>query len=295
VAETLGSLIDYIGNQLQGFYVDQPMYATTDGLVQANALEIKLTLPEQAQPQGLLELDGELIHVQSFDADTGIATVPAWGRGQQGTTPAVHASGSRVTVNPRYPRNRIAQVINQVVAGLCPPLFAVQRGTFTTTPLVWEYALPTTTRNLIAAEYRPFSSSQYDWTPIRSAHIKRDSGLPTLHIGDRGIDAYSCEVRYTVAANPTAFTSEAQAFTACGLPESCIDIVSLGSIPRLVTTNDLARQQLTSVEASERAVLLPSGSGPATARFYMQMYEARLKAEAQRLRQEYPLRVMRTI
>jgi hypothetical protein len=98
-----------------------------------------------------------------------------------------------------------------------------------------------------------------------------------------------------VAANPTPFTSEAQAFTFCGLPESCIDIVSLGAIPRLVTTNDLARQQLASVEASERAALVPSGSGPATARFYMQMYEQRLQAEVQRLRQEYPLRVMRTI
>lgn len=295
MAETLGSVIDYISNQLQGFMQDSPMYATLNGGISPSSLSLTLTLPAQAQPQGLVEIDGELIHVQSFDTLTGTATIPAWGRGQQGTTAATHASGARVTVNPRYPRGRIAQVVGQVIAGMCPPLFAVQRGSFDTTPLVWEYALPAGTRNLIGAEYRPFASAEWDWRPIRSAHIKRDSGSPMLHIGDRGLDVLPCEVRYTVATNPTAFTSEAQAFTTCGLPESCIDVVSLGAIPRLVSTNELARQQLASVEASERGTIIPAGSGSAAARFYMQMYESRLKAEVLRQRQEYPLRVMRTI
>jgi hypothetical protein len=88
VAETLGSLIDYIGNQLQGFYVDQPMYATTDGLVQANALEIKLTLPAQAQPQGLLEIDGELIHVAVVRPGHGYCHGPG-----VGSRPAGHDAG----------------------------------------------------------------------------------------------------------------------------------------------------------------------------------------------------------
>lgn len=292
--ETFGGVVDYISSQLSGFVTDQPMYATTETAMSPTALTVKLSLPAQSQPQGVIEIDDELMFVQSFNAETGIATIPKWGRGQQGTTATSHATDAKVTVNPRFPRGRIAQVANQVIAGMCPPLFAVQRGSFTTVPQQWEYPLPASTRNLISCEYRLFGSDAYDWMPLRGAHIKRDSGSPTLHVGD-AVGCAQVEVRYTVACNPAPLTTYTQAFTASGLPESCIDIVSLGSIPRLITTAELARQQITSVEASERALLMPSGSGAAAARLYMQMYEARLSAEVKRQRQEYPLRLMRNI
>jgi hypothetical protein len=145
------------------------------------------------------------------------------------------------------------------------------------------------TRNLLRAEYRP-AGSPYDWQPIRHAVVKRDSGVPMLRID---VSPMQCEVRYTVATNPTPLVADADLFTATGLPESCIDIVSLGAIPRLISTAELARQQHTSVEASERSTLIPAGSGTAAARFYMQMYQDRLAAEVQRQRQEYPLTVRR--
>lgn len=289
MAETFGSIIDYVDNQLQGFTTDSPMYASTTTLMQAGSLSVGLDVPAQSQPQGVIEIGGELLQVDSWSSDGSTATIYPWGRGVQGTTAAAHPIGSKVIVNPRYPRHRIGQVINQVIAGMCPPLFAVQTGTFTAEPLTYEYALPASTRNLLRVESR--ATAAYDWCRVRSATVKRDSGAPTLHVNG---DVYATqEIRYTVAANPTPFTSESQAFTTCGLPESVIDIVSLGAIPRLVTTTDLARQQLNSVEVSERAVLIPSGSAPATARFYMQMYQDRLAAEAKRLRQEYPLTLMR--
>jgi hypothetical protein len=195
-------------------------------------------------------------------------------------------------VNPKYPRRRIGQVVNQVIAGMCPPLHGVARGSFDVVPLVYEYALPTNTRNLLRAEYRPFGSSAYDWTPLRSAVVKRDSGTPMLHVN---APVSTVEVRYTVATNPIPLVNDADLFTATGLPESCIDIVSLGAIPRLISTAELARQQHTSVEASERSALIPAGSGTAAARFYMQMYQDRLAAEVRRQRQEYPLTVRRNV
>lgn len=293
--ETVGNVIDYIQSQLQGFSTDNPMYGTTTGSIQANDLEFTMSLPSQSEPVGILEIDTELIHVGSYDAATETCTVPAWGRAQGGTTAASHAAGSRVSINPRYPRIRILQVINQVVAGMCPPLFAVGTSTFDVETLTWDYALPTGTRNLLRTEWRPYGSDAFDWRPVRSAFIKRTSGSPMLHLPDGLIAHASSEVRVVVAKNPTAFTSESDLFTASGLAESAIDIVSLGAIPRLVTTAELARQQLTSVETSERATLVPATSGTSVARFYQQMYEARLEAEAMRLRQEYPLTMMRNM
>jgi hypothetical protein len=295
VPETLGSVIDYVTNQLQGFTTDNPMYGTLTQVAQDEDLELVIELPAQSEPVGVVEIGAELIHIGSYDADTHIATVPAWGRAQMGTTATAHALGSKVTVNPRFPRNRVALVINQVIQGMCPPLFGVEHDEVTVQTLQWDYALPTGTRNLLRVEWRPYDSSSFDWTPVRSAYIKRTSGAPLLHLPDALTSHSGSAVRFTVATNPTALTDEADLFTDSGLPESCIDIVSLGAIPRLITTAELARQQLTSVEVSERSTLVPASSGTAVARFYMQQYEARLESEAMRLRQEYPLTMMRNM
>lgn len=292
MAETFGSIIDYIANQLHGFVTDAPMYATTTTTMQANDLTVGLELPSQSLPQGMVEIDGELIYLSSYDAMSGTATIPPWGRGQEGTTAAAHAAGAKVVVHPKYPRRRIGMAINQVISAICPPLHGVARGGFTIETNKWEYDLPTATRNLLRVEARAFGSTAYDWQQAHSTFIKRDSGVPVLHI-DCLPSMY--EVRYTVATNPTALVNESDLFTLTGLPESCIDLVSLGAIPRLVSTNELARQQLNSVEASERAALVPAGSGTAAARFYMQMFNDRLAAEVKRQRAEYPVTVRRTV
>jgi hypothetical protein len=39
--------------------------------------------------------------------------------------------------------------------------------------------------------------------------------------------------------------------------------------------------------------LCPAGSGANAAKFYMSMYQMRLEAEANKLRQQYPLKMMR--
>ncbi len=293
--ETFGGVIDYITSQLLGFTSDNPMFGTLSSVIQDDDLELQLILPAQSEPVGLVEIDQELIHIGSYDEETLTATIPPWGRAQMGTTAVAHSAGSKVSINPRFPRQRVGQVINQVVAGMCPPLFAVESDDFTVQALVWDYALPTGTRNLIKAEWRPYGSTSFDWRPVRSAFIKRTSGSPMLHLPD-GLTCHSgSEVRYTVAKNPTAFTAEGDLFTASGLPESCIDIVALGSIPRLITTAELARQQLNTVEVSERSTLIPASSGTAVARFYMQQYEMRLEQEATRLRHEYPITMMRNV
>jgi hypothetical protein len=294
VAETYGSLIDTIQSQLQGFITDAPMYGQVVNTVQADDTEIKLTVPAMCQPSGLIEIDDELMFVLSWDAATSTAVIPAWGRAQQGTTAAAHLPGAKVSINPRYPRRRVGQAINNTIQAMCPPLFGVTTGTLTAEPLKWEYPLPGGTRNLLRVEYLPMGATQFDWRPLREARIKRDTGVPILHLNTRA-GYLSSSIRYTVATNPVELTDPTQPFTACGLAESAIDVVQLGAIPRLVTTTELARQQYNSVESSERAMLLPAGSGTSPAKFYYAMFSDRLKAEAERLRQMYPITVMRNV
>lgn len=281
-----------VNAQLNGFVTDVPMFGTLGGAMTASANTVVITVPTQSYPVGLLEVEGELIHVTAWNAGTSTATIPPWGRGQQGTTPAAHPAGAKVIVNPRYPRRRIGQIINQVVQAICPPLFAVQTGQFDTVFDTYDYPLPTTTRTILRVEWRPRGVAYEDWRPLRSATIRRVAGAPMLHLN-------SCpqfaEVRYTVGCNAVPLTTETQLFTDSGLANSAIDVVTLGSIPRLVSTNELSRQQLSSVEVSERATLVPATSGTNAAKFYMQMFQDRLEAEVSRQRQEYPLTVQRNV
>lgn len=293
MAETFGSIIDYIQGQLSGFVTDPPSYGTLTNTIQSNALTAVLSLSSDSIPQGVIEIDDELIFITDYDETTGTITIPPWGRAQQGTTAAAHSAGTRVTVNPKYPRRRVAQVINAVISGMCPPMFGVQTGQFQAQYLDWEYALPAGTRSLLKVEYRPWNAEIYDWQPLRNAVIKRDTGSPVLHV-PTAAGLLAAEVRWTVAADPVPLVNDDDLFTTTGLPDSAVDVVSLGAIPRLVTTVDLARQQLNSVEPSERSLILPAGSGANAAKFYLSMYQMRLEAEANKLRQQYPLRVMRT-
>jgi hypothetical protein len=294
MAETLGSIVDLVQSQLAGFTADIPLYGTLTGGITDSDTELVLDMPSQSEPAGLIEIDSELIHIGEYDADTGIATVPAWGRGQLGTTPVAHDANSRVTVNPRYPRGRVAFQINQVIAGICPPLFAVATGSIDTEVLTYEYALPAGTRNLIEVKWRPYDDPSYDWMPVRSASVRRHGGTPTLHLPSSYGYHSGSKVHYIVAKNPTSLADEADLFTASGLAESAIDVVVVGACLRLVSSSELQRQQLQSVETSERAILVPATSGTTLGRYLRQEFQIRLDQEAARLRQEYPIRMMRT-
>jgi hypothetical protein len=81
-----------------------------------------------------------------------------------------------------------------------------------------------------------------------------------LHVDDRaGLPQRRGPVHGDGRSDP--LVNDSDLFTATGLPESAIDVVSLGAIPRLVTTTDLARQQLNSVEPSERSLIVPGRFG----------------------------------
>jgi hypothetical protein len=84
VAETLGSVIDQITDLLLGFSSDTPMYGTLDGTIQASDLTMRLVLPSQSQPQGLVEVDQELIQIISFGQRHGHCYDPRLGSRPEG-------------------------------------------------------------------------------------------------------------------------------------------------------------------------------------------------------------------
>lgn len=295
---SLGELVDQVIDTLHGHTTDVPATATLVGPLTAQTTELALdfgSVPWAGRPNGLVEIGDELVHVSSYEPTTGVATVPAWGRGQRGTVAQAHDAGVRVTVRPRYGRKAVARTINQVARSSCPPLFAatdlaeIDTGTLVDIG----YPLPDNTIRVLRVEATDslLSEEFADRRVLRNWRVRHVAGTQLLEIPRD--EAYQT-VQVTVAALPGEMTAESDDFaTVTGLPEAAADMVMFGTIARLVLGAELARQQVTTVEAQSRAEKVPAGSGTTISRYYQALYTQRLEQERDRLQQMYPLQLLR--
>lgn len=295
---TLGDLVDQVITELHGYTTDVPAAANLVGGITESSTELALDfggVPWAGRPNGIVEIGDELLLVSSYDSANGVATVPSWGRGYRGTVAQAHDADSMVTVRPRYPRKHVGKIINQVVAGACPPLFsAVDMDEFDTGAFVGlGYDLPANTIRVLRVEATETNLSEQlasrrlvrDWT-VRSV-----AGTQKLQL-DRG-GVYET-IQVTLACRPGEMTAESDDFaTVTGLDPSCADMIVFGALARLILNADLARQQTTSVEAQARSEKVPAGSATTIARFYEAKYVQRLESERDRLQQQYPLTLLR--
>jgi hypothetical protein len=294
---TLGDLIDEVVNTLHGHTTDSPAAANLVGAIDASDLTMTLdfgTVPWAGRPNGLVEVDSELIHVSAFDPTSNVATIPPWGRAQRGTTAASHAADTMVSIRPRYPRAHVKRAINSVIRESCPPLFApvdltdIETGTLVDIG----YALPANLLRVLRVEATDSLLSEEfavrrvlrDWT------VRSIAGTQLLQIPRD--EAYQT-IKVTVATVPEELTAEADDFTDCGLPESCAGMVVFGVIARLILGAELAKQQSTTVEANARNDKVQSGSATTISRYYQALYTQRLEFERDHLMQLYPIQLLR--
>ena len=106
IDETSLSLTGYTNRQDQATFLTSPMAATDLTFVVADGTVLT---------RGLVEIDEELIWVDSFDRTSNTATIPAYGRGFRDTTATVHSAGVRVTIAPSFPRAMIRKDINEAI------------------------------------------------------------------------------------------------------------------------------------------------------------------------------------
>lgn len=294
---TFGELIDQTITTLHGHSTDQPALGTLVGDITATSTELALDFGDQpgaSRPNGAIEIGRELIAISRYDATTGIATLAPWGRGQRGTTAVTHDAGDMVTVRPRYPRSHVANVLNQVIQAVCPPLYApVDLPPFDTDALVGlGYPLPDDTLRVLRVEATDSGIAEElaDRRVLRNWTVRNVAGTQLLEV-DRHETFQTIQV--TVAASPTRLVYDSDEFIESGLPEYLVDLIQFGAIARLVLGGELARQQVTSVEANTRNDKVPAGSGTTISRYYQALFTQRLEAERDRLQSLYPLQLLR--
>ena len=299
---TLANMIDEVLINLAGYTFQQDrathLTAPVTTLTSTSASPLILSLGStDSVGKGIVEIDEELLWVDSFDRVANTATVSPYGRGYLGTTAATHAADAKVTISPTFPRFSVKRAINDTIRSLGASIFAVKSTSFTFNAAQSTYAFNNLDiKNILTVSWEDIGPSK-EWRPIRRWDFDSTAdatawgaGAQTITLGEAPISGRT--VRIVYAADPTAFTTNAQVYTTqTGLPESTRDVVILGAAYRLLTFLDPARASQVSPQADETDSKRPYGASQSATKQLYALYTQRLNEESQSQQQNYPPRV----
>ena len=314
---TLNDMINEVSLNLSGYTLvqDRATHITEDVTATASTIAAPIILKFASTDsigKGVIEIDEELIWIDNYDRVGNTATVSPYGRGYLGTTIAAHTAGAKTTIASTFPKFSIKRTINDTISSIGSSIFAAGTTTITSNAAVSAFRLPTTgsslnIRDILSVSYQTIGASK-EWLPIRSWRLDNnanttafDSGQ-TISIYDnipsgRTIQiVYSKEpVPFTTTINATYTTLTAinnQVFTdVTGLPESCKDLIILGSTYRLLSNLDPARASMTSPQADEIDSKRPFGSSSSITKQVYALFNQRLNEEIKKQQDKYPIRI----
>jgi len=284
IDETTLSLTGYTNRQDQATYLTAAFTSTALTFTVADGTVLT---------RGIVEIDEELIWVDSFDRTTNIATIPSYGRGFRNTEPAPHTVGTRVTIAPSFPRSVIRKNINLAIDGVYPDLFGTYYTTFNFQAARTTYTLPQEAIDVISASWQTIGPS-LEWLPIRHYRMDKmanpltwNSGK-TVSIREGIIPGRTVMVTYT--RKPSNLQFDTDDFSQTGLPESAREVIILGAAYRTAAYLDMGRVPAATAEADSQQSNDPIGSAANISRYMYQLYQQRLQVEVRRLQEQFPPR-----
>ena len=284
INETNLALTGYTNRQDQATYLTSPMTSTDTSFVVADGTVLT---------RGLVEIDDELIWVDSFDRTTNTATIPAYGRGFRDTTAESHSAGTRVTIAPSFPRSVIRRNLNLAIDGVYPDLFGTFYTIFNWQAARTTYVLPNEAVDVLGASWQTIGPSR-EWLPVRHYRVDRmanplywNSGK-TISIREGIIPGRPVMITYT--KKPTVLQYDTDDFTMTGLSDSAREVIILGAAYRTAMYLDLGRIPAATAEADAQQGNDPVGSAANIGRVLQQMYQQRLLVEVRRMQEQFPPR-----
>ena len=303
---TLSNIMDEIQINLAGYTYQQDrathLTSAVSTLTSPSSSPTVLSLGSTENlGKGVVEIDEELMWVDSFDRVANTATVSPYGRGYLGTTAATHTADTKVTISPTFPRHVIKRAVNDTIKAMGATIFAVNNTSFTYNAAITTYAFANLNiDNILTIMWQEIGPSK-EWIPVRrwsfdsfaeptAFGYTSSDDVQTVTIGDYITPGRTVKIVY--ATEPIAFTTNAQDFaTQTGLPESCKDVVVLGASYRLLTYLDPARAAQVSPQADETDSKRPYGSSQNASRQLLALYTQRLSEETSRQQTTYPIRI----
>lgn len=292
---TFNEMVDEVLLNLAGYTMRQDRLTyLTSAVTSTSGLSVGIASVDNVA-RGLVEIDEELLFVDSVNRPASSLVIAPFGRGYQGTTAATHAQNAKVTIAPTFPRVAVKRAINDTIKAVYPQLWGIGTHTFTYSPAANTYSLPSAAEGILAVSYSTTGPTQ-EWVPIRAWRHDPMANTGSFTSGNT-ISLYSgvepgrtVQVTYSKEATPLVNNSD-DFTTVSGLPLSTKDVIIYGAAYRLISFVDPSRLTFTSAEADEADRTKPIGSGSNAARFIFSLYQQRLQEEAGRLQGKYPVRL----
>lgn len=306
---TLSQMIDEVSMNLSGYTLVQDrathLTAATTATLSTIASPIILSVAATDNVgKGVMEIEEELIWVDTYDRLNNTATVPPYGRAYLGTTLAAHAAGTKVTFSPTFPRFAIKRAINDTISAIGASIFAGLSTTLTSNGATTAYRLPATgttlnARSILSLSYQAVGGTG-EWVPIRKYRLDQNANSTTFTSGQT-LSIYEYipsgrTIQVIYSTDPVPFTADTETFTTqTGLPESCKDLVVLGATYRLLANLDPARASMVSPQADEIDSKRPYGSSNSATKQVYALFNQRLNEEVKSQQAKYPIRINYTI
>jgi hypothetical protein len=294
---TLNEMVSDIRANLQGYTLRQDRISYVANANGLTTTSTAITIGSASNlAKGTIEIDDELIWIDSFDKVTSVLNVvPGFGRGYQGTSPAPHSQYAQITLAPTFPRVSIKKAINDTINSLFPNLWAVSSYTFTFNASQTTYPLPDDLESILYLSWQTTGSSQ-EWLPINRwrsdgmANAAAFNTTNTVSLYENIQPGRTVQVWYTTTPNTLDNNTDDFA-DVTGLPQSAQDVVTLGASYKLLSFLDPGRINLSSAEADSADSKIPSTAGVSSSRYIYALYQQRLNEEALKLKDRFPIRL----
>lgn len=298
---TFKNLVDDVQLNIQGFTYRQDRVTYLTQACTSGDLILSVGSTDNIG-KGIIEIDSEMMWVDSYDRQANTITIAPFGRGYNSTVAASHAANVKVTITPTYPRVAVQRAINDTLSAVYPKVFATGAKDITFLASRTTYQLPSEAIQILSMAWQTVGPTK-EWLPVRqwrwdpiadqtawTPDSTDTANARTVSLYDNILPGRTVHCVYTKM--PTQLVNESDVFEAVsGLPSSMRDVVIYGATYRLSAFIDPARISITSAAADEYDTKRPYGSGVNVTKQLQQMYLQRLEEESLKQKLQYPVRV----
>lgn len=231
--------------------------------------------------KGLVEIGDELVYVKRLVPADSMAQILPGTRGFKNTTAVAHTENTLVRNSPTFPRSAVQRAINDTL--LAVDLSALGKYDFEFDGTSLTYPLPVGCTDVVGVTAESQDSTNR-WPEI--THFRLDPNYwgtgdteARMAIELRETPASGSTVRVQYLGTPTALALPATLFSTTGLPASCVDMIRLGAMWRLIATLDPGKLVATAPSADAQDAAVPVGKGSDVSRYLFQLFSARLAEE----------------
>lgn len=242
---------------------------------------------------GIIGINDEIMYVLSAVPTSRQVTVL---RGFLGSTPAVHAAGSIIEVNPRFPREYIKEALKREINSWGPRLFRVTGHDVAVGTTGVAYDMPVSDYYHVV-DIRSRYTTETARPLLRGFSIARDYPIAEFPSGSALLlpqaPAVGTTLRVRIARpfDTSTFDNDTDVEADVGLATSMVDIPSIGAAYRLLSTREIPRTNMSAQPEPRRAEEVPPGHISSVVRQLEVLRNTRMAEEQFLLRERYPYRI----